>query len=798
VPDAFNPYREWLGLEAAPASPDFYQLLGVERDAEPERVKQAADYAINRVRSVRPGKRAAEWTRLIDELRTAQNVLADPQRRAAYDAALPPTAPRGNQQPFPAETPVAAPGSIDAYPPLSPLAPQPAAAPVAGAPAAYNYADPMAPVSLPGDSIPGQSAPAGVAGNAVQVNPPAAALPQVYAPVGHYAAPVAYVPGAAGGVPFARPVGVPMAVPSVYAPQMPPPSAAPQPAAYAAPPAPLSAPAAPAPVAGAPVISDSLARPSSLPAPVKVRRRRGTHVQYLVLLGVAATMIALVVVALVAGLNSPDDDATPANQVARRGASDRSSSNRRAANPSRARPSFVPPASSNRSPLESSATSDDSLPMAEEPPMTSDSATSPSPSPMPVASAPPEPMPAAPAREPSDAEKAQTEQALQAASAALGKQDFDGADSQLAQVEALPKTPEAEKTYAGARQLAQSARAFSKALDEGFTGLKAEQEITFNNSTVKVKETSADSLTIEVVEGVTKKYTRDNLPLGLKYGLVNTIIPPDDPANALAKAAWHATQPDGDLTEARHFLEVAAAAGADVDGVLAVINKDAPAATVASAPEPMPATPATTPEPTPAPAPTPSPEPAPAPTAKELEELTKLAQTARTALEERNLDEANELIAKAESLAKLPEHQEKIANLKQLAHYTSEFWRAVDESLKTLSNMGELTIGDNVISIIESRPNHVVIKVAGQVKRYNRRDMPGGLAMAIANLWFKEDDAAAKAARGALYSVEKKGDPGRARELWQEAGQMGLDTSSLLLTLDEEFDFTVAESAPTK
>jgi hypothetical protein len=515
-------------------------------------------------------------------------------------------------------------------------------------------------------------------------------------------------------------------------------------------------------------------------------------IQHIVLGVVAAAMIAAVVIALNAGLDNSTPDATSPGQIARNSDPPASSSPRGASG--RTRP-LVPPRK-NDLPSFSGVPPviETSIPVDEPTPEMTPEQTTPEPTAEPLPAEPTNPAasvsPTVPEtkREPTEPEQAQTRLAIETALADMRRQDFAGAEAQLAQVESLPKTPEDEKKFAGARQFAHGAREFADALVKGFAGLRVEQEISFNNSTVKVKEATPAGLTIEVA-GVTRKYTHENLPLGLKYGILNTVIAPEEPANLIAKAAWHATHPSGDPAEARHFLEEARNAGADVEGALALLELSAsPATTVATAPAES-STPSTTPESSTQPQPAPASESPAAPTPRELQELTKLAQTARIALEERNLDEANELIAQAENLAKLPEHREKIARLKQLAHYTGEFWRAVDESLKTLSGMGELTIGETVVSVVESRPNHLVIKVAGQVKRYTRRDMPGGLAMAVANLWFKEGDAAAKAARGALYAVEKKGDPGKARALWQEAQQSGLDTSALLLTLEEEFDF---------
>jgi len=89
VADDFNPYQEWLGLPATAATPNHYALLGLTPfDVEPEHVRRAAVQCKSRVRSHRPGDRAAVWSRLLDELETAQRCLCDPAEKAAYDTRM--------------------------------------------------------------------------------------------------------------------------------------------------------------------------------------------------------------------------------------------------------------------------------------------------------------------------------------------------------------------------------------------------------------------------------------------------------------------------------------------------------------------------------------------------------------------------------------------------------------------------------------------------------------------------------------------------------------------------------------
>lgn len=83
--DGFNPYREWLGLAAS--SPNYYELLSLPlQESDPTAIAAAADRAITRVRSFRPGPQAGEWARLLDEIRTAKECLLDVDCRARYEA----------------------------------------------------------------------------------------------------------------------------------------------------------------------------------------------------------------------------------------------------------------------------------------------------------------------------------------------------------------------------------------------------------------------------------------------------------------------------------------------------------------------------------------------------------------------------------------------------------------------------------------------------------------------------------------------------------------------------------------
>jgi hypothetical protein len=89
MPDAFDPYFEWLDIESTGLPPDYYRLLGLPQfESDAELIGPAADAAMVRVRRFRPGPHLAEWSRLLDELAAAKECLLDLAKKRTYDRSL--------------------------------------------------------------------------------------------------------------------------------------------------------------------------------------------------------------------------------------------------------------------------------------------------------------------------------------------------------------------------------------------------------------------------------------------------------------------------------------------------------------------------------------------------------------------------------------------------------------------------------------------------------------------------------------------------------------------------------------
>jgi hypothetical protein len=89
-------YTEWLGIPEGPRPPDYYALLGLEKETcNAAAIERAAQ---ERNKAVRPRclKYPDEGTALLNEISMAKLCLLDPETRAAYDRALDGTA-RGDE-----------------------------------------------------------------------------------------------------------------------------------------------------------------------------------------------------------------------------------------------------------------------------------------------------------------------------------------------------------------------------------------------------------------------------------------------------------------------------------------------------------------------------------------------------------------------------------------------------------------------------------------------------------------------------------------------------------------------------
>ncbi len=89
MPEAFDPYLQWLGIRDPQRPPNHYRLLGVELfESDPEVISNAADRQMAHVRTFQTGRHSAESQKLLNELAAAKVCLLHPEKKAAYDSQL--------------------------------------------------------------------------------------------------------------------------------------------------------------------------------------------------------------------------------------------------------------------------------------------------------------------------------------------------------------------------------------------------------------------------------------------------------------------------------------------------------------------------------------------------------------------------------------------------------------------------------------------------------------------------------------------------------------------------------------
>jgi hypothetical protein len=178
-------------------------------------------------------------------------------------------------------------------------------------------------------------------------------------------------------------------------------------------------------------------------------------------------------------------------------------------------------------------------------------------------------------------------------------------------------------------------------------------------------------------------------------------------------------------------------------------------------------------------------------TRAELVALGEALQTARTALGEQNFDVAKAELAKAAELAKLPAHVAKLERLKLLALYVEGFWDAVAQAVAGLEGTDEFMVGSTVVVVVETSPESIVIKANGLRRQYAIRQLPPGLAVAIADQWFEQGKPENLVFKGAYIAVMRNADAedlAKGREWWRQAQAGGVDIAELLPVYEDTYD----------
>lgn len=218
----------------------------------------------------------------------------------------------------------------------------------------------------------------------------------------------------------------------------------------------------------------------------------------------------------------------------------------------------------------------------------------------------------------------------------------------------------------------------------------------------------------------------------------------------------------------------------------------APMPTIPAPTQPAPAQPAPAP-PTPEPAPMPAPPPLPPMvTRAEVTPLIKALKAAKDALAEQNFTAANQELELAQKVAKLPKHQEAVARLKEVEGLVRQFHDAVVAAVADFDAGTVFTVGTSTqCAVVEGFSDRVTLRIAGMNKTFHFRDMPPGLALAIADFKFDTTNPVNRVIKGAYLLVSKRADDEsreKAKGWWTQAQAVGVDMAHLMPFLTEDYD----------
>jgi hypothetical protein len=188
-------------------------------------------------------------------------------------------------------------------------------------------------------------------------------------------------------------------------------------------------------------------------------------------------------------------------------------------------------------------------------------------------------------------------------------------------------------------------------------------------------------------------------------------------------------------------------------------------------------------EPVPEPSTPPVPADAP-PTAEEIAVVDKAVAAARRAMVRGQVELAQEQLDLVTLEVSSPALLERIERSAELVSMTTEFWKAVQESLKGLAGGDEISINGQTVVIVEINADQMTVRSLGKNRRYKMDEMPANLAFALAERWFKADEPSTPAFLGAWLVVHPQGDKAQARALWAKAAAAGVDMTLVQPELD--------------
>lgn len=145
----------------------------------------------------------------------------------------------------------------------------------------------------------------------------------------------------------------------------------------------------------------------------------------------------------------------------------------------------------------------------------------------------------------------------------------------------------------------------------------------------------------------------------------------------------------------------------------------------------------------------------------------------RLALAQRDLEVAEDLIAKAKAAGGPETHLREVERLDTIQGLLVQFWKAVDRGANSIPGMEEIVIGETRAAFVDYENGVMTLRVAGENRKYTFKTVKAKLSVTIALRVLDDKAASTKAIVGAFWAMDALGDRAAAKRLWTEAKQAG-------------------------
>ena len=149
----------------------------------------------------------------------------------------------------------------------------------------------------------------------------------------------------------------------------------------------------------------------------------------------------------------------------------------------------------------------------------------------------------------------------------------------------------------------------------------------------------------------------------------------------------------------------------------------------------------------------PMPAATPPVTATSRAEWVAAMKAAREAINKADFEVLKKQIEVALPLSVTQEMQDKHARLDQLGQLYQIFIKAVQDAKSKMRGAETLAVGRNRISIVEVKPDELVVRAGGQNERHRWDRLPPGIAEAMSDLVLSDQDPTDLAARAVYFSL---------------------------------------------